>query len=50
MRVDYPVAIDNDYAMWNAFDNHYWPALYSAGAQGISGITISVKANTSSRK
>jgi thiol-disulfide isomerase/thioredoxin len=26
--IDYPVAVDNDYAVWNAFDNHYWPALY----------------------
>jgi hypothetical protein len=24
---DYPVVIDNDYAIWRAFDNHYWPAL-----------------------
>ena len=34
LRVDYPVAIDNDYAIWSAFDNHYWPALYVADAQG----------------
>ena len=34
MRVDYPVAIDNDYAIWEAFGNHYWPALYFADAQG----------------
>jgi thiol-disulfide isomerase/thioredoxin len=34
MRVDYPVATDNDYAVWQAFDNHYWPALYFADAQG----------------
>jgi thiol-disulfide isomerase/thioredoxin len=33
-RVDYPVAIDNDYAIWTAFDNHYWPALYFIDAQG----------------
>src|SRR5208282_3314227 len=33
-RVDYPVAIDNDYAVWNAFANHYWPALYFADGQG----------------
>ncbi|HET9446790.1 MAG TPA: thioredoxin family protein [Steroidobacteraceae bacterium] len=32
--VDYPVAIDNDYALWRAFDNHYWPALYFIDAQG----------------
>jgi Thioredoxin like C-terminal domain len=32
--VDYPVAADNDYAVWEAFGNHYWPALYFADAQG----------------
>jgi thiol-disulfide isomerase/thioredoxin len=26
--IDYPVALDNDYAVWTAFDNNYWPALY----------------------
>ena len=35
MRVGYPVAIDNDYAVWGAFDNHYWPALYFADAEGL---------------
>jgi thiol-disulfide isomerase/thioredoxin len=34
MRVGYPVAIDNDYAVWRAFDNYYWPALYFADARG----------------
>ena len=34
MRVDYPVAIDNDYAIWRAFSNMYWPALYLADARG----------------
>ncbi len=34
MRVDYPVAIDNDYAIWSSFGNHYWPALYFADAEG----------------
>jgi thiol-disulfide isomerase/thioredoxin len=34
MRVDYPIAIDNDYAIWSAFNNHYWPALYIVDAQG----------------
>src|SRR6188768_2752165 len=34
MRVGYPVAIDSDYAIWRAFGNHYWPALYFADAQG----------------
>jgi thioredoxin family protein/AhpC/TSA family protein len=34
MDVRYPVAVDNDYAVWRAFDNHYWPALYFVDAQG----------------
>jgi hypothetical protein len=34
MRVEYPVAVDNDYAVWSAFSNHYWPALYFIDAQG----------------
>ena len=34
LRIDYPVAIDNDYAIWRAFDNQYWPAHYFIDAQG----------------
>jgi thiol-disulfide isomerase/thioredoxin len=34
MRINYPVATDNNYAVWRAFGNHYWPALYVADAQG----------------
>jgi Thioredoxin like C-terminal domain len=33
--IDYPVAVDNDYEIWNAFDNHYWPALYFVDREGI---------------
>jgi thiol-disulfide isomerase/thioredoxin len=33
LRVDYPVAVDNDYAIWSAFDNHYCPALYFVDTQ-----------------
>jgi thiol-disulfide isomerase/thioredoxin len=33
--IDYPVAVDNDYDVWTAFDNHYWPALYFIDADGI---------------
>jgi len=33
--IDYPVAVDNDYAIWSAFANHYWPALYFVDAEGI---------------
>jgi len=35
MEIDYPVAADNDYAVWRAFDNNYWPALYFADAEGV---------------
>jgi len=34
MKIDYPVAIDNDYAIWRALENQYWPALYVVDAQG----------------
>jgi thiol-disulfide isomerase/thioredoxin len=34
MAVEYPIALDSDYAVWRAFDNHYWPAVYIADAQG----------------
>ena len=34
MKVVYPVAVDNDYAIWSAFNNQYWPALYFADARG----------------
>ena len=33
-RVRYPVAVDSDYAIWNAFRNQYWPALYVVDAGG----------------
>src|SRR5918998_3208575 len=34
LRVPYPIAVDSDYGVWNAFDNHYWPAVYIADGQG----------------
>jgi len=34
MGIDYPIAIDNDYAIWRAFNNRYWPALYFVDARG----------------
>ncbi|MGD0796882.1 MAG: thioredoxin family protein [Acidobacteriaceae bacterium] len=34
MKIDYPVAIDSDYGIWNAFNNKYWPALYLVDAKG----------------
>jgi thiol-disulfide isomerase/thioredoxin len=43
MRVDYPIAI------WRAFKNHYWPALYFVDAQGIFDIINSGRAHTNSQ-
>jgi thiol-disulfide isomerase/thioredoxin len=34
MTVEYPIALDSDYAVWRAFSNQYWPAVYIADAQG----------------
>jgi thiol-disulfide isomerase/thioredoxin len=34
-EIDYPVAQDNDYAVWSAFANHYWPALYFVDRDGV---------------
>lgn len=34
LGIAYPVAIDNDYAIWNAYRNQYWPAHYLLDAQG----------------
>jgi thiol-disulfide isomerase/thioredoxin len=34
LQVNYPIAIDNDYAIWDAFGNRYWPALYFVDGHG----------------
>ena len=34
MHIDYPVAIDDHYAIWHAFGNEYWPALYLVDGRG----------------
>jgi hypothetical protein len=34
MRVEYAIVIDNDYAIWRAFNNQYWPALYFVDGRG----------------
>jgi thiol-disulfide isomerase/thioredoxin len=34
MGVDYPIAMDNDFAVWRAFGNQAWPALYFVDAEG----------------
>jgi cytochrome c biogenesis protein CcdA/thiol-disulfide isomerase/thioredoxin len=34
LGLNYPIAVDNDYAIWRAFDNQYWPAHYLIDARG----------------
>ena len=34
LGVEYPIAVDSDYAVWSAFANHFWPAVYIADAEG----------------
>ena len=48
--IDYPVAVDNRYEVWRAFDNHYWPALYFVDRDGRDPRpATSARAGTSSR-
>jgi len=39
MQVEYPIAVDNDYAIWNGFSNQYWPALYLIDAKSAVRFT-----------
>jgi len=39
MRVDYPIAVDNEYAIWKGFANQYWPALYLLDTKGAIRFT-----------
>jgi len=34
LKLDFPIALDNDFAIWKAFSNQYWPANYFIDAQG----------------
>jgi len=34
LGVEYPIAVDSDYAVWSAFANHFWPAVYIADQEG----------------
>ena len=34
MKIEHPIVIDNDYSIWRAFSNQYWPALYFVDARG----------------
>jgi thiol-disulfide isomerase/thioredoxin/cytochrome c biogenesis protein CcdA len=49
LGINYPVAIDNEFKIWRAFNNEYWPAHYFADAQGVSAITTLAKASTPNR-
>ena len=40
MRIDYPIVIDNDHAIWRAFNNEYWPALYFVDVKGHIGHSV----------
>src|SRR3954470_4338781 len=37
LRGGYPVVIDNDFAIWRSFENHYWPAVYLVDRDGQVG-------------
>src|SRR3954452_13146207 len=37
LGVGYPVVVDNDFAIWRSFDNHYWPAVYLVDGDGRVG-------------
>jgi hypothetical protein len=39
LDVGYPVVIDNDFAIWQAFENHYWPAVYLVDREGEVGFS-----------
>jgi thiol-disulfide isomerase/thioredoxin len=34
MKIDFPVAVDNDYSIWDGFSNQFWPALYFFDTRG----------------
>ncbi len=34
MQIAFPIAIDSNFAIWRAFENYYWPALYFVDAKG----------------
>ena len=47
--IPYPVVLDNDYAIWDAFDNHYWPALYFVDRQGTIRHSLFGEGGTNTR-
>ena len=49
LNIGYPVAVDDDYAIWRSFSNQYWPAHYFIDAKGQIAITILARATMRSR-
>ncbi len=49
LGVHYPVAIDDNYATWNAYGNEYWPADYLIDARATSAPCTSARATTRPR-
>ena len=47
--IDYPIVLDNDYGIWSAFDNHYWPASTSSMRRAPSATSTSAKDATRNR-
>jgi hypothetical protein len=43
LGITYPVAVDNGYAVWRAFDNRYWPRIISSMAKEAFAIIISAR-------
>jgi thiol-disulfide isomerase/thioredoxin len=48
MRIDYPIAMDSDYAVWRAFNNEYWRRSISSMPRDAFDITNSGRADTTS--
>ncbi len=48
--INYPIAIDSDYAVWRAFNNRAWPALFLSMRRAASAIIFLGRANTNNRK
>jgi hypothetical protein len=39
LGIQYPVAIDNDFAVWNSYRNRFWPARYLVDKRGVIRFT-----------
>ena len=50
LGIDYPIALDNNYDTWNAYDNHYWPAHFPSIKKELSAWSILAKEAMSKQK